>query len=306
MLSFEDIVRRGAKMKKNPNLPVPLPLQQPSLFIEHQVDGEVIPQRPRDGYINATLLCQRAGKRFNDYSRLEQTKAYIDALSTETGIPVSALIQVIKGGNDKLAQGAWVHPKVAINLAQWLSPRFAVQVSDWVFDWLSGNVKGYMPVHVQRFLKNRSKIPYTHFSMLNEIYLNFLAPLEDFGIVPPDKIMPDISTGRMFSGFLRKKGIDPDQFPTYEHEFVDGSRPTVYARLYPIKYLEAFREYFNAVWLPANAKKYLEERFPQALPYLNKITTLPSHEKMERLPPAKAKGSQMPNRGVKRIRQGNR
>lgn len=142
--------------------------------------------------------------------------------------------------------------------------------------------------------------------MLNEIYFNFLAPLEDFGIVPPDKIMPDISTGRMFSGFLRTKGIDPDQFPTYEHEFVDGSRPTVYARLYPIKYLEAFREYFNAVWLPTKAKKYLDERFPQALPYLSRITALPSHEKMERLPPAQAKGSRMPNRGVIRDRQGNR
>ena len=69
-----------------------------------------------------------------------------------------------------------------------------------------------MPVHVQRFLKNRFKIPYTHFSMLNEIYLNLLATLEDCGVIPPDKIMPDISTGLMFSGFLRSKGIEPKLF----------------------------------------------------------------------------------------------
>lgn len=46
------------------NLPVPLNFSQPSLLIEHSIDGEVVPQRPKDGYINATLLCQQAGKLF--------------------------------------------------------------------------------------------------------------------------------------------------------------------------------------------------------------------------------------------------
>jgi hypothetical protein len=36
------------------------------------------------------------------------------------------------------------------------------------------------PEHVRRFLKNRAKIPHTHFSMLNEIYLNLFVPLEDY------------------------------------------------------------------------------------------------------------------------------
>ena len=52
--------------------------------------------------------------------------------------------------------------------------------------------------------------------MLNEIYLALLAPLEDYGIIPPDSMMPDISTGLMFSGFLRRKGIDTSQFPSYD------------------------------------------------------------------------------------------
>ena len=220
----------------NRDLPVPLNFQQPSLLIEHSVDGEVIPQRPRDGYINATRLCQQAGKLFGDYYRLTQTKAYLDELSADMGIPISGLVQIIRGGNDKLIQGTWVHPQVAIHLGQWLSPAFAVQVTRWVFDWIQGKSQGYMPVHVQRYLKNKSKIPHTHFSMLNEIYLNLFATLEDYGIIPPDKLMPDISTGRMFSSFLRSKGIDPNQFPTYEHEFADSSRRPVQARLYPIEY----------------------------------------------------------------------
>ena len=117
-----------------------------------------------------------------------------------------------------------MHPRVAINLGQWISPAFDVKVSRWVTDWMMGrDVPGaFMPEHVRRFLKNRAKIPHTHFSMLNEIYLNLFATLEDYGIIPPDKIMPDISTGRMFSDFLRSKGIDP-----YHSLHTNTNSPTI-------------------------------------------------------------------------------
>ncbi len=263
-------------MGVNPNnLPAPLNFSQPPLLIEHSLDGVVIPQRPRDGYINATRLCDQAGKRFNDYHRLDSTKDFLDELSAVTGIPVTGLVQIIQGGNDKLRQGTWVHPRVAVHLGQWLSPTFAVQVSEWVFDWMSGNVRGFMPEHVQRYMKNKSKIPHTHFSMLNEIYLNLFAPLEDYGVIPPDRMMPDISTRRMFSDFLRSKGIDPAQFPTYKHEFADSSRFPVNARLYPVEYLPEFRKYFHETWLPERAKIYFAERFPKALPLLPRILQLP-------------------------------
>ena len=169
-----------------------------------------------------------------------------------------------------------MHPQVAVNLGQWLSPIFAVQVTKWVFDWMEGRVQGYMPAHVERFLKNRAKIPYSHFSMLNEIYLYLFAPLEDNGVIPPDNMMPDISTGRMFSDFLRRKGIDPAQFPTYKHEFADSSRAPVDARLYPNEYLPDFKQYFNETWLPQQAEKYFADRFPKALPFLPRILQLPA------------------------------
>ena len=258
------------------NLPVPFNFSQPPLLIEHSVDGEVIPQRPHDGYINATRLCKQAGKQFGHYRESSSTQAFLEELSLDIGIPISNLVQTIRGRGDTIAQGTWVHPQVAVHLGQWLSPAFAVRVSKWVFDWMQGKTHAYMPVHVQRFLKNRAKIPHTHFSMLNEIYLNLFAPLEDYGVIPPDKMMPDISTGRMFSDFLRQRGIDPNQFPTSEHEFADSSRPPVNARLYPIDYLPDFRRYFNETWLPSRAEKYFQERFPRALPYLSVIRQLPS------------------------------
>ena len=99
--------------------------------------GGIIQQRAKDGYIDATAMCAAAGKKFNDYSRIGPTQAFIAELCTETGLPVTELIQSVTGGVPQL-QGTWVHPYIAINLGQWLSPTFAVQVSKWVTEWIAG------------------------------------------------------------------------------------------------------------------------------------------------------------------------
>jgi len=109
-------------------------------IIVHEANGLQVGQRREDGYINLTKMAQANGKKLNDYLRLETTKAFLDELSTVTGIPVTAkngLIQVRQGGNNKAAQGSWGHPQVAINCGQWCSAKFAVLVSQWVFDWLT-------------------------------------------------------------------------------------------------------------------------------------------------------------------------
>ena len=95
-------------------------------------DGITIGQRQNDGYIDGTAMCQANGKKINDYLRLDSTKAYLGALSYNTGIPVIKLAEPKAGryGN------TWVHPKVAIHLGQWCNPEFAVWVTNLVFDWL--------------------------------------------------------------------------------------------------------------------------------------------------------------------------
>ena len=51
-------------------------------------------------------------------------------------------IQITGGPNE--GRGTWVHPDVAIHLAQWCSPKFAVQVSRWVREWMtSGALPAY-------------------------------------------------------------------------------------------------------------------------------------------------------------------
>ena len=94
-----------------------------------------IPMR-EDGYINATLLCKAGGKKFNDWNRLKNTNELITVLESETGNPVSQLIDVNKGNSSKYEQGSWIHPDLAIQLAQWISPSFALQVSRWTRELL--------------------------------------------------------------------------------------------------------------------------------------------------------------------------
>ena len=113
--------------------------------------------------------------------------------------------------------------------------------------------------------------------MLNEIYLNLVAPLEECGIILPERMTPDISTGRMFSDFLRRKGFDPDTFPKYPQEYMDVRR-TVSAMLYPIEHLPDFRKYFNEVWLPQRAEGYFVERYPKVLPFLPRVRPLPGSD----------------------------
>lgn len=248
-------------------------------LIPHKVESSVVQQRAKDGYINATAMCKACGKEFKHYNENQTTKAFIKALETEVGIPTSELIQVLRGGNPEL-QGSWVHPQVAIHLAQWLSPKFAVMVSKWVFDWMSGICvrPAIMPYHIERHMMNAHKIPHGHFSILQEMTMALIAPMEARGYRLPESLVPDISQGRMLCKHLRDKvGIDTDALPTYEHEFPDAR--VVEAKLYPIEYLPIFRKLMHEEWLGKKALSYFKDRDPEALPVLDKMMAISYQEK---------------------------
>ncbi|MDO4795542.1 MAG: KilA-N domain-containing protein [Brachymonas sp.] len=248
-------------------------------LIPHKVESSVVQQRAKDGYINATAMCKACGKQFNDYTRLASTQAFLDALAIETGIPVSELNQVLKGGNPEL-QGSWVHPQVAIHLAQWLSPKFAVMVSKWVFDWMNGACARpvIMPYHIERHMINAHKIPHGHFSILQEMTMALVAPMEARGYRLPESLVPDISQGKMLCKHLRDKvGIDTNALPTYGHKFPDGR--VVKAKLYPIEHLPIFRKLMHEEWLVKKAHGYFKDRDPKALPVLDKMMAITYQEK---------------------------
>ena len=242
-------------------------MQYAMKLIEHEVQGNQIPQRASDGYINATAMCQAAGKAWFEYYRLKTTGPFLAVLSAETGIPVSDLTQSLKGGDVRL-QGTWVHPQVAVNLAHWLSPHFAVQVSKWVYEWMSGQSAhaGYS-YHLRRYTDNIQSLPYGHWSVLQEMMIVLIGPMEARGYILPENMVPDISQGRMFCKFLREvHGVDTDSLPKYSHRFEDGR--IVAANAYPNSLLPSFRAHFFEVWMPLKAAEYFVSRDPVALEYL--------------------------------------
>lgn len=245
-------------------------------LIPHTVGREIIQQRANDGYINATAMCKAAGKLWGHYRANKTTDEFLDALSASIGIPIDDMLQGLiqsKSGSPENGGGTWVHPQVAVHLAQWLSADFAVKVSGWVYDWMNGAAKpqpAVLPYHLRRFIANHQNVPVGHFSVLTELTQILIGPLEMNGYTIPEDLMPDISSGRMFCKWLRDKhGIDTDTLPTYMHEFEDGRQ--VKAKAYPETLLAQFRQHFRDEWLPSKAVEYFSERDPAALAFLPKL-----------------------------------
>lgn len=120
--------------------------------------------RESDGYINVTNLCKAGGRLFSTWRRKTTTEEFLKILEEDikseyqkdtlaqlctdilinTEIAQTDILELIKIETSGLNEnrGTWVHPKVAINIAQWISPKFDVQVTKWVYQLLIvGSVK---------------------------------------------------------------------------------------------------------------------------------------------------------------------
>ena len=109
------------------------------------INGIIIKSR-EDGFVDATSLCKAGGKEFKHWFALESTKELIKALEQEefliTGYPTIKNEDIIlKDGITTFKSvdvskgrygGSWIHPDLAVQLAQWLSPTFALQISRWI------------------------------------------------------------------------------------------------------------------------------------------------------------------------------
>ena len=244
-------------------------------LIPHVHEGEIIYQRATDGYVDATAMCHAAGKDFAGYMALPTTVDFLEELSKDTSIPTSDLIQNLPDDRHGVI-ATWVHPYIALNLGQWLSPKFTLLVSKWIDEWRSGSAtpkkSAVLPYHLERYMANKDQIPHDHFSILSELAMRLIAPLESIGYTLPEHMLPDVSEGRMFCKWLRdEKGIDTNTLPKYRHEFPDGR--IVYPKLYPIEILPDFIRHFHEVWLPNNAISYFKGKDASALPFLPKLLT---------------------------------
>jgi hypothetical protein len=79
----------------------------------------------QDAWFNATAVAAQFDKRVNDWTSLESTKEYINALTDIFRNQESRFLKVKRGGRGK-SDSTWFHPKLAIPFARWLDVRFAV------------------------------------------------------------------------------------------------------------------------------------------------------------------------------------
>jgi hypothetical protein len=113
-----------------------------------------------DGWFDATSIAARFNKRPVDWLRLEETKAYLEALCDALGISGSgSLIR------SKRNSGTWLHPKLAVRFAQWLDLKFAV----WCDMQIEGLLRGTHPIHDRKRLRHEAAASYKVMSQILQL-----------------------------------------------------------------------------------------------------------------------------------------
>ena len=103
-------------------------------IITHDWNGYGISQLKQDsriakfdipvGYVNATQMCKANGREWSAYARRKTSKAYWEGLANDLRKCISSLIIQIDAYGDE--QATWVHPEIAVDLAQWVSVPFKI------------------------------------------------------------------------------------------------------------------------------------------------------------------------------------
>lgn len=80
-----------------------------------------------DGWINATEVAARYGKKPVKWLELASTKNYMAALSRHLGFDVrNSDFKMVETSRVRGRAGTWLHPKLAVAFARWLDDDFAV------------------------------------------------------------------------------------------------------------------------------------------------------------------------------------
>lgn len=236
-------------------------------LVPHSYQGSLIQQRAADGYINATAMCKAAGREWSSYRR--SAEAFIVALEGSLQIRRDVLVQSIStGAND--SRGTWVHPQVAIHLAQWLSPEFAVKVTEWVYEWMSGKhpsdrIWAQFEDRVSLVYDN---VPVGYFCVFREIadlFASLISNGADFGT----RMILDISVGLHWGNHWKKAKLDerfgprgsfPHNYPKYFPQAWSNPQP---AKCYPEDALPTFRKWMREVYVPHKMPAYLRGQVAQ-------------------------------------------
>jgi hypothetical protein len=93
------------------------------------LNGFMIEVDPVTLMVNATQICNAAGKRWYNYVQLDCAKSYKKNLESKAGITALDLIRSNRGGDHS---GTMVHRLIAYHLAYWCNDDVALQFNMWV------------------------------------------------------------------------------------------------------------------------------------------------------------------------------
>lgn len=106
-----------------------------------------------EGWLHATEIAERFGKLPNEWLRLPDTVAYLEAMERTCGkIPYvkTSRARADRGG------GTWLHPKLAVAFARWLSPDFAVWCDRKIDGLLRGDSKPWASARREAAIGHRA------------------------------------------------------------------------------------------------------------------------------------------------------
>ncbi|MGN7901475.1 KilA-N domain-containing protein [Pseudomonas sp. 22373] len=76
-----------------------------------------------EGWINATDVAKRFGKRPVDWLKQDETRQYMGVLAEALNCDPESLLETRRG---RYQSGTWLHPKLGVAFARWLDLKFAV------------------------------------------------------------------------------------------------------------------------------------------------------------------------------------
>ena len=226
-------------------------------IIRHSYNGFDIFQE-NDGYVSLTDMAKASGKLVADYLRLKETNEYIQGLSDDMGIPISSLIQTVRGKGKN--QGTWAHPEIAIDFAQWCSVPFRI----WANRTLKKEISQQKPLavyaeRVRSMHEDFTNIPKDHWCILHES-ANLLIWIESVMGYPVDRCdIVDISIGKTWANHREGKPWAIHNRIRGDYRFPKGTEVAPWT--YHYDELKYFRIFLEELYKPKFLPKYLEGKY---------------------------------------------